>query len=86
MQTNIFRALTLTVSVLIAFIFSIVPQTAAAAAGGGLRYTVTVSQFENRADWSGQWDIGDAWGMVLCQVLVQLPPTYQGAALKACSF
>jgi len=75
-QTNIFRALTLTVSVLIAFIFSIVPQTAAAAAGGGLRYTVTVSQFENRA----------GWGMVLCQVLVQLPPTYQGAALKACSF
>ncbi|MEL7635560.1 MULTISPECIES: CsgG/HfaB family protein [Sporomusa] len=71
MRNNIFRALTLTVSVLIAFIFSTVPQTAAAAAGGGLRYTVTVSQFENRAGWSGQWDIGDAWGMVLTDVLNQ---------------
>jgi curli biogenesis system outer membrane secretion channel CsgG len=36
---------------------------------GGLRYSVTVSKFENRAGWHGQWDIGDAWGTVLTDML-----------------
>ena len=31
---------------------------------GNLKYSITVSKFENRAGWSGQWDIGDAWGAV----------------------
>jgi curli biogenesis system outer membrane secretion channel CsgG len=48
-----------------------IPQTVLAAETGGLRYTITVSKFENRAGWSGQWDIGDAWGMVLTDVLNQ---------------
>lgn len=38
---------------------------------GGLRYTVTVSKFENEAGWYGQWDIGDAWGTVLTDILNQ---------------
>ncbi len=38
---------------------------------GGLRYSVTVSKFENRAGWHGQWDIGDAWGTVLTDMLNQ---------------
>lgn len=61
----------ITLFVLFAFIFSAAPQTVSAAATGGLRYTITVSKFENRAGWSGQWDIGDAWGMVLTDVLNQ---------------
>ena len=48
-----------------------VPQTALAAETGGLRYTVSVTKFENRAGWSGQWDLGHAWGMVLTDVLNQ---------------
>ncbi len=40
-------------------------------ATGGLRYTITVSKFENRAGWHGQWDIGDAWGAVLTDMLNQ---------------
>ena len=36
---------------------------------GGLRYSITVSKFENRAGWSGQWDIGDAWGAVMTDAL-----------------
>lgn len=40
-------------------------------AGGGLRYTITVSKFENRSGWHGQWDIGDAWGTVLTDMLNQ---------------
>ncbi len=38
---------------------------------GNLRYTITVSKFENKAGWSGQWDIGDAWGTVLTDQLQQ---------------
>lgn len=38
---------------------------------GGLRYSITVSKFENRAGWHGQWDIGDAWGTVLTDMLNQ---------------
>ena len=40
-------------------------------AAGGLRYSVTVSEFENRSGWHGQWDLGDAWGMVLTDLLQQ---------------
>ena len=40
-------------------------------AEGGLRYTITVSQFENRAGWNGQWSIGDAWDTVLTDMLNQ---------------
>lgn len=38
---------------------------------GNLRYTITVSKFENKAGWSGHWDIGDAWGAVLTDQLQQ---------------
>jgi curli biogenesis system outer membrane secretion channel CsgG len=40
-------------------------------AAGGLRYSITVSKFENRAGWHGYWDIGDAWGTVLTDMLNQ---------------
>jgi len=50
----------------------IIPQTGEAATEtGGLRYTVTVTKFENRAGWSGQWDIGDAWGLIMTDILNQ---------------
>lgn len=35
----------------------------------GLRYSITVSKFDNKAGWSGQWDIGDAWGAVMTDAL-----------------
>lgn len=41
------------------------------AAEGGMRYTVTVTKFENRAGWRGHWDIGDAWGTVMTDMLHQ---------------
>lgn len=50
----------------------IVPQTAeAAAASGGIKYTVTVSKFENQSNWAGQWALGDAWGAILTDILNQ---------------
>ncbi len=43
----------------------------ALAEGGNLRYSITVSKFENKAGWSGQWDLGDAWGTILTDQLTQ---------------
>lgn len=41
------------------------------AAGEGLRYSIAVSQFENRSNWRGQWSLGDAWGAILTDSLNQ---------------
>lgn len=38
-------------------------------AKGNLRYSITVSKFENSAGWHGQWDLGDAWGAVMTDAL-----------------
>lgn len=38
---------------------------------GGLRYSITVTKFENRAGWHGYWDLGDAWGLVMTDLLNQ---------------
>jgi len=44
---------------------------AAEEATGGLRYSITVTKFENQAGWHGQWDIGNAWDTVLTDMLNQ---------------
>ncbi len=54
--------------VLIALAALVLPLAAAADAGG-LRYTIGVERFENQAGWGGQWDIGNAWGTVLTDLL-----------------
>ena len=41
------------------------------AEGGNLRYTIMVNKFENKANWTGRWDLGDAWGTILTDQLVQ---------------
>jgi len=58
----------LVMAVLLAVLY--VPQVAFADVGG-LRYTISVVKFENRAGWSGQYDIGDAWGLVMTDILQQ---------------
>lgn len=47
------------------------PDMAPGSATGGLRYTVSVSKFENKAGWGGQWDIGDGWGIIMTDILNQ---------------
>ena len=54
-----------------ALVLAVTLPAVAAAQEGGLRYSITVSEFENRAGWHGQWDIGDAWGLVLTDMLNQ---------------
>ena len=46
------------------------PQSVSAA-DNGLKYTIVVSSFENRSNWSGQFNLGDAWGAVLTDILNQ---------------
>jgi curli biogenesis system outer membrane secretion channel CsgG len=55
---------------IVAIVCPVLPAKAEEATGG-LRYSITVSNFENRAGWSGAWDIGDAWGTVLTDMLNQ---------------
>ncbi len=59
------------VLVLLAAALAASPAILAQEASGGLRYSITVSKFENRAGWHGQWDIGDAWGTILTDMLNQ---------------
>ena len=37
----------------------------------GLKYTIAVSKFNNKSNWRGQWNLGDAWGAVLTDSLNQ---------------
>ncbi len=60
------RTITLTVAALL-----VLAALPALAAEGGLRYTITVSEFENRSGWSGQWNLGDAWGATLTDILTE---------------
>ncbi|HSN57155.1 MAG TPA: CsgG/HfaB family protein [Candidatus Sulfomarinibacteraceae bacterium] len=60
----------LTICLLITLVAAAVPVVAEDAAGG-LRYSITVTKFENQAGWHGRWDIGDAWGTVLTDMLNQ---------------
>jgi len=54
------------------FCFVLVNTMPAWAAGSSkLRYSIFVKKFENKSNWSGQWDLGDAWGAVLTDSLVQ---------------
>lgn len=39
------------------------------ASGGNLRYTISVSKFENKAGWSGKWDVGDGFGSIMTDAL-----------------
>jgi curli biogenesis system outer membrane secretion channel CsgG len=43
----------------------------AADATGGLRYSITVTKFENKAGWGGRYDIGEAWATVMTDLLNQ---------------
>lgn len=52
-------------------VVALVSATLPVAAQGGLRYSITVTKFENKAGWHGQWDIGDAWGTVMTDMLNQ---------------
>ncbi|MEN8163238.1 MAG: CsgG/HfaB family protein [Acidobacteriota bacterium] len=40
-------------------------------ATGGLRFSITVTEFENKAGWYGHFDIGNAWGTVMTDMLNQ---------------
>lgn len=53
------------------FCFVLGIGTSVQAAGNKMRYSIFVKKFENKSNWSGQWDLGDAWGAVLTDSLFQ---------------
>ena len=55
---------------IVAVVCTVLPVEAEEATGG-LRYSITVTKFENRSGWHGYWDLGDAWGTVLTDMLNQ---------------
>jgi len=61
---NSFLSSMLSVACVVSLAFSAFAQ-------GNLRYSITVTKFENKANWRGQWDLGNAWGTILTDQLVQ---------------
>jgi len=47
------------------------PSPPADAFKGGLRYTIAVTKFENRSNFSGQFQVADTWGALLTDSLQQ---------------
>jgi curli biogenesis system outer membrane secretion channel CsgG len=52
------------------FVFIALPVQAEEVSGG-LRYSITVTKFDNQSGWHGQWNLGDAWDTVLTDMLNQ---------------
>lgn len=63
--------LTASILAVVATVVLLAAPAVAPAQEGGLRYSITVTKFENKAGWYGRWDIGDAWGTVLTDMLNQ---------------
>ena len=38
---------------------------------GNLRYSITVSKFNNEAGWHGQWDLGDGFATIMTNILYE---------------
>jgi curli biogenesis system outer membrane secretion channel CsgG len=58
-------------AVWVLFFIILLPFGKCIATEGGLRYSISVAKFENRSNWSGHWNLGDAWGAVLTDALNQ---------------
>lgn len=57
--------------IIVAVLCLISAPAAAAQARGNLRYSIMVSKFENRSNWSGRWNIAETFGSVLTDSLQQ---------------
>ena len=57
--------------VVILFSMLFVMQEKCLADQKSMRYTISVAKFENQSSWSGEWNLGTAWGAVLTDSLNQ---------------
>ena len=62
------RLISISLAAALIAVLAVVPT---AAQTGGLRYTISVTKFENSAGYAHIWDIGDAWGAVMTNMLTQ---------------
>ena len=56
---------------IIVFTSLVFAASAYAQQGGNLRYSIMVAKFENRSNWSGQWNLADTFGAILTDSLQQ---------------
>jgi len=56
---------------IIVFMSLVFAASAYAQQGGNLRYSIMVAKFENRSNWSGQWNLADTFGAILTDSLQQ---------------
>lgn len=49
----------------------VIPAFALAGDKGNLRYSITVSKFKNRSNWSGHWNLSETFGALLTDSLQQ---------------
>jgi curli biogenesis system outer membrane secretion channel CsgG len=55
----------------LAGVASVLAFSLAGADTGNLRYSISVSKFDNEAGWHGQWEIGTAFGEIMTDALQQ---------------
>jgi len=48
---------------------SVAGSVTAGSSGSNLRYSISVSKFQNESGWSGQWDVGNAFGEIMTAAL-----------------
>jgi len=58
----------ITITILMSLVLAV---SAYAQQGGNLRYSIMVAKFENRSNWSGQWNLADTFGAILTDSLQQ---------------
>jgi curli biogenesis system outer membrane secretion channel CsgG len=56
---------------IIVFMSLVFAASAYAQQAGNLRYSIMVAKFENRSNWSGQWNLADTFGAILTDSLQQ---------------
>lgn len=59
----------LSLIVVVAVFFLVCGIDSSEAGSGNLKYSITVSKFQNEAGWSGQWDVGDGFTTIMTAAL-----------------
>jgi curli biogenesis system outer membrane secretion channel CsgG len=70
-MTRKILAVSVSIIVLVLLAGSLFMALTADAAQGNLRYSIMVSKFQNRSNWSGQFAVGDTFGAILTDSLMQ---------------
>jgi len=71
MKKTFIGILSLVLFLILQFTLSTAETTIPAPPAGNLRYSVTVTKFDNEAGWHGQWDLGDGFATSMTNILYE---------------